>query len=290
MASQQTNIDTVVLDVDGTLVDTVYQHTVMWAQAFASVGVDVPMWKLHRAIGMGGDRLVTEVAGEDVEEKYGDQVRAEHDERFGAVLDDIRPLPGAAELLETLRDRGFRVALASSGIEEQTKRLLGHFGGEERSHAWTSSDDVDDSKPEPDLIQVAMEKVGASHALVIGDAVWDITAAEKAGLPSIGLRCGGFGEAELLDAGAAQVFRDPQDLLDHLDQTALVLRWFNSTRRRTPHGEPILLTRRASDSAWASQAPLSAAEPGGSSRGSGSAAAWARGSRSRRRAGWPDRG
>jgi HAD superfamily hydrolase (TIGR01549 family) len=221
MASAETNVDTVVLDVDGTLVDTVYQHTVMWAQAFASVNVDVPMWRLHRAIGMGGDRLVAEVAGDEVEEKYGDKVRAEHDERFSTVLDDIRPLPGAADLLETLRDRGFLVALASSGIKEQTKRLLGHFGGEERSHAWTSSDDVDESKPAPDLIQVAMDKVGANHALVIGDAVWDITAAEKAGLPSIGLRCGGFGEAELLDAGASQVYRDPQDLLEHLDDTVL---------------------------------------------------------------------
>ena len=221
MASPKTKVDTVVLDVDGTLVDTVYEHTVKWAQAFATVDVYVPMWKLHRAIGMGGDRLVAEVAGDEVEEKYGDKVRAEHDERFGTVLDDIRPLPGAADLLEALRDRGFKVALASSGIEEQTKRLLGHFGGEERSHAWTTSDDVDASKPAPDLVQVAIDKVDGEHALVIGDAVWDITAAEKAGFPSIGLRCGGFGEAELLDAGAAQVFRDPQDLLDHLDETAL---------------------------------------------------------------------
>ena len=222
MASQgPSKIDTVVLDVDGTLVDTVYQHTVMWAQAFATVDVDVPMWRLHRAIGMGGDRLVAEVAGEDVEEKYGDKVRDEHDERFGAVIDDIRPLPGAADLLDALRERDLKVVLASSGIEEQTKRLLALVGGEERSHGWTSSDDVDASKPAPDLIQVAMEKVGASSAVVVGDAVWDITAAEKAGLPSIGLLCGGFGEGELRDAGADEVFRDPRDLLEHLDETSL---------------------------------------------------------------------
>jgi HAD superfamily hydrolase (TIGR01509 family) len=222
MSSQASSkIDTVVLDVDGTLVDTVYQHAVFWAQAFDKVGVDVPTWKLHRAIGMGGDRLITEVAGEDVEKQHGDEVRAGHDERFGEVIDDIRPLPGAADLLDALRDRGFKVALASSGIEEQTKRLIAHFGGEERSDAWTSSDDADASKPAPDLIQIAIDKVGGEHALVIGDAVWDITAAEKAGLPSIGLRCGGFSAAELHDAGASDVFTDPQDLLDHLDETEL---------------------------------------------------------------------
>jgi HAD superfamily hydrolase (TIGR01509 family) len=222
MSSQEsTKLDTVVLDVDGTLVDTVYQHTVIWAQAFATVDVDVPMWRLHRAIGMGGDRLVTEVAGDEVEKKYGDKVRAEHDERFGDVIDDIRPLPGAADLLDALRERGLKVVLASSGKKEQTGRLLALFGGEERSQAWTASDDVDASKPAPDLIQVALEKVDGTNAIVIGDAVWDIGAAEKAGLPSIGLRCGGFGEAELLDAGASQVYRDPEDLLAHLDETHL---------------------------------------------------------------------
>ena len=218
---ESTKVDTVVLDVDGTLVDTVYQHTVIWAQAFATVDVDVPMWRLHRAIGMGGDRLVAEVAGDEVEEKYGDQVRAEHDDRFGSLIDEIRPLPGAAELLDALRERGLKVVLASSGQKEQTKRLLGLFGGEERSQAWTASDDVEASKPAPDLIQVALEKVDGKNALVIGDAVWDIGAAKKAGLSSIGLRCGGFGEAELLDAGASQVYRDPEDLLAHLDETAL---------------------------------------------------------------------
>jgi HAD superfamily hydrolase (TIGR01549 family) len=222
MASQSSRkIDTVVLDVDGTLVDTVYPHTIAWSQAFATVGVDVPMWRLHRAIGMGGDRLVAEVAGNDVEEKHGDKVRKEHDERFGSVIDDIRPLPGAADLLDALRQRGLKVVLASSGIEAQTKQLLALVGGDERSHDWTTSDDVEDSKPEPDLIEVAMEKVGGSHAVVVGDAVWDITAAEKAGLSSIGLLCGGFGEGELRDAGADEVYRDPQDLLDHLDQSIL---------------------------------------------------------------------
>jgi phosphoglycolate phosphatase len=210
--------DTVVLDVDGTLVDTVYQHTVLWARAFGVVGVDVPQWRLHRAIGMGGDRLVAEVAGDDVEREHGDRVRSEHDEAFGRVIDQVRPLPGAADLLDGLRARDLKVVLASSGVGEQTERLLALVGGDEKSHGWTSSDDVEASKPAPDLLEVAMEKVDAASAVMVGDAVWDITAAEKAGLSSIGLLCGGFSEAELRDAGADHVFTDPADLLAHLDE------------------------------------------------------------------------
>ena len=212
------SIDTVVLDVDGTLVDTVYQHTVLWARAFAAVGVDVPQWRLHRAIGMGGDRLVAEVAGDEVERQHGDRVRSEHDEAFGQVIDEIRPLPGAADLLDELRSRGLKVVLASSGIGAQTERLLALVDGDAKSHGWTSSDDVEASKPAPDLLEVALEKVDAGHAVVVGDAVWDVTAAENAGLPSIGLLCGGFGEAELREAGADRVYVDPADLLAHLDE------------------------------------------------------------------------
>lgn len=212
------DIDTVVLDVDGTLVDTVYQHTVLWAKAFAAVGVDVPMWRLHRAIGMGGDRLVADVAGDEVERRHGDAIRERHDRSFDEVIDEVRPLPGAAELLDELRRRGLKVVLASSGIGAQTERLLKLVGGEEKSQGWTSSDDVDASKPAPDLLEVAMEKVDASHAVMVGDAVWDVTAADKAGLSSIGLRCGGFSAAELRDAGASTVFTDPADLLAHLDE------------------------------------------------------------------------
>ena len=159
------SIDTVVLDVDGTLVDTVYQHTVLWARAFASVGVDVPQWRLHRAIGMGGDRLVAEVAGDEVERQHGDRVRSEHDEAFGQVIDEIRPLPGAADLLDELRSRGLKVVLASSGIGAQTERLLALVDGDAKSHGWTSSDDVEASKPAPDLLEVALEKVDAGHAV-----------------------------------------------------------------------------------------------------------------------------
>jgi HAD superfamily hydrolase (TIGR01549 family) len=221
MAEDRTPVETVVVDVDGTLVDTVYHHTMAWVAAFAAVGVYVPAWRIHRSIGIGGDRLVARVAGDEVEERHGDEVRSRHDRNFEEVIDDIEPLPGAAQLLDALRDRGLKVVLASSGEAKQTERLMSIFDGEDRSLDWTSSGEVESSKPAPDLIEVALQKVGGGSAAVIGDAVWDIAAAEKAGLPSIGLLCGGFSERELLDAGAAAVFETPQELCGSLDRTIL---------------------------------------------------------------------
>jgi phosphoglycolate phosphatase-like HAD superfamily hydrolase len=211
--------DTVVLDVDGTLVDSVYQHTMLWVKAFAEVGVYVPAWKLHRAIGMGGDRLVAHVAGDDVEKQHGDRLRELHDKAFDDTIDDIPPLPGAADLLAELRTRGLKVVLASSGIEEQTERLLAIVGEKDKVEDSPTSDDVDASKPAPDLIDAAIARVEGSRAVVIGDAVWDVKAAKEAGVFSIALLSGGFGEGELREAGADLVFETPQDVLDHLDKT-----------------------------------------------------------------------
>jgi phosphoglycolate phosphatase-like HAD superfamily hydrolase len=214
-------VDTAVLDVDGTLVDTVYQHTMAWATAFGEVDVDVPLWRLHRAVGIGGDRYVAEVAGDDVERRYGDRLRDRHDELFGREIDRVRPLPGAPELLRELGDRGLKVVMASSGVAEHTERLLRLVGAHRTSQGATSSSDVDQSKPAPDLIEAAIDKVDGDRAVVVGDAVWDVTAAVNAGVRSIGLLSGGFGEGELRAAGADQVFADAQDLLDHLDETLL---------------------------------------------------------------------
>jgi phosphoglycolate phosphatase len=213
--------DTVVLDVDGTLVDSVYQHTILWVRAFDEVGVYVPAWKLHRAIGMGGDRLVAHVAGEDVDREFGDRLRASHDKGFEEVIPDIKPLPGAADLLAELRGRGLKVVLASSGIQEQTERLLAIVGGDAKPHGSASSSDVGASKPAPDLIEAAIGQVDGSRAVVMGDAIWDVTAAKEAGVFSIGLLCGGFGDAELREAGADLVFETPRDVLDHLGETPL---------------------------------------------------------------------
>jgi phosphoglycolate phosphatase-like HAD superfamily hydrolase len=211
--------DTVVLDVDGTLVDSVYQHTMLWVKAFDEVGVYVPAWKLHRAIGMGGDRLVAHVAGDDVEEQHGERLREMHDKGFDDTIDHISPLPGAAELLAGLRARGVKVVLASSGIQEQTERLLAIVGEEDKVEDSPSSDDVDASKPAPDLVDAAIARVEGSRAVVIGDAIWDVKAAKEAGVFCIALLSGGFGESELRENGADLVFETPQDVLDHLDET-----------------------------------------------------------------------
>ncbi len=214
-------VDTVVVDVDGTLVDTVYQHTRAWAVAFAALGVDVPSYRIHRAIGMGGDRLVAEVAGDDVERRCGDDLRERHGQEFGAVIDDVRPLPGAAELLAELKRRGLNVVIASSGEPEQTARLLEKVGGDRTSDDRTTSGDVEASKPAPDLIEVAIEKVAGSRAAVVGDAVWDIAAAQDQNRYCVGLLTGGFGEGELREAGADRVYATPQALLEDLDATPL---------------------------------------------------------------------
>ena len=213
--------DTVVLDVDGTLVDTVYQHTHAWTEAFAAVGLHPPAWRIHRAIGMGGDRLVREVAGDEAEERWGDRLREGHSERFEPLIDDVAPLPGAADLLRELRERGFKVVVASSGAEEQTRRLLAHVDGERWADAWTSSAEVEASKPAPYLVETALAKVDGDRAVMVGDAVWDLRAAKKKDLYGVGLLCGGFGEAELRDAGADEVWESPRALLDGIDRSVL---------------------------------------------------------------------
>ena len=219
---EQERIDTVVLDVDGTLVDTVYHHTMTWVDSFGSVGLYVPTYTIHRAIGMGGDRLVAEVAGQEAEARFGDRLRADHDRRFEAVIDDVRALPGAAELLRTLHDRGLKVVLATSGQPDQTDRLLDLVDGGDHVDARTTSDEADRSKPAPDLIDAAIEKAGGHVAAVVGDAVWDVEAAVKAGRYGIGLLSGGFSEGELRDAGASEVFATPAGLVEHLDDTRIV--------------------------------------------------------------------
>ena len=214
-------VDTVVLDVDGTLVDTVYQHTSAWSRALAEVGVDVPTYRIHRAIGMGADRLVGHVAGDRVEEQHGDAIRSRHDELFDEVLDAVRPLPGAGDLITALRRRGLKVVLASSGEPGQTQRLLDIVGADDRPDGRVTTDEVEHSKPAPDLIEAAIAEVGGDRAAVVGDAIWDVLAGRDGGHYCIGLLTGGFGEAELRDAGADRVYATPQDLVDDLDHSPL---------------------------------------------------------------------
>ncbi len=211
----------VVLDLDGTLVDSVYHHVVAWQCAFRDVGRPVAAPRIHEAIGMGGDRLVAHVAGASAENAVGDDVRDLHDKHFRAALRSIYALDGASELLDELAERGFRLALASSSEADLVDDLLDLLDSRGRiGTVLTASDDLP-SKPGPEMVREAVARAGGGDALVIGDAVWDALSAEAAGARSLGLRSGGFGAERLRSAGASWVFDDPRDLLEHLDQSPL---------------------------------------------------------------------
>lgn len=216
--SEQHPVTTVVLDLDGTLVDSVYVHTVAWAAAFRAVGVVVPSARLHRLIGMGGDRLVAAAAGQVVEDSVGDEVRARHAAEIDALFHRITPADGAVELLEALRDRGLKIVLATSGDREQTDRLLDLLGSARTVlDATVTGSDAERSKPAGDLLEVALAEVEADSAVLIGDAVWDVRAATEAGLPCIALLTGGFSAAELHEAGARDVVDSPRTLAERLE-------------------------------------------------------------------------
>ncbi|MGM1061836.1 HAD family hydrolase [Saccharothrix sp. Mg75] len=199
--------NTLVLDVDGTLVDTNYHHAVAWFRAFRRFDITVPTWRLHRAIGMGGDKLVAAVAGDHVERERGDDLRGAWEAAFEPMLAEVRPLEGAHRLVAAALEQDFTVVLASSG----KRRHVDHYVKliDAPGVVSTSSDDVEESKPAPDLIEVALKRVdGDGRAVVVGDSVWDCEAARRAGLPVVALRTGGFGEAELREAGASAVYED----------------------------------------------------------------------------------
>jgi HAD superfamily hydrolase (TIGR01549 family) len=216
--------DTVVLDVDGTLVDTNYHHVIAWDRAFREHDVSVPLWQVHRAIGMGGDRLVAHVAGEDVEHEHGDQVRDRWQHEFDQLIDEIRTVDGARELMAAIKERGLSLVLASSGKQKHVDAYLDLLEGRQVADAWTTSDDVEDSKPAPDLLQVAVDKVSGTSAIKIGDSVWDCRAADEAGVPAVAVLTGGFSRDELREAGASRVFASLAELQADLDSVVEAVR------------------------------------------------------------------
>ncbi|HAS31812.1 MAG: HAD family hydrolase [Microbacterium sp.] len=209
--------DTAIFDVDGTLVDTNYQHALAWYRAFRRYDITPAVWRIHRAIGMGGDNLVTAIAGEDVEKAHGDELRAAWTEEFEPMLDEIQPFEGARALIDEVASRGFRLVLASSGQKAHVEHFLDLLGGREVADAWTTSDDVDATKPQPDLVGVALQKVDGASGVMIGDSVWDAVAAGKLDVPTIAVRTGGFSEAELREAGAFRVYESLVELHENLD-------------------------------------------------------------------------
>jgi HAD superfamily hydrolase (TIGR01549 family) len=202
----------VILDIDGTLVDTNYQHTLAWYRAFRQHDVKLPAWRIHRAIGMGGDQVVAHLAGEDVEQEKGDDIRAAEKPLYMQMIDEVEPFDGAVELIGELAGGDHGVVLASSAKAEEVDFYLDLMSVRDTVKAWTTSADVEATKPEPDLVEAALEKAGTREAVMVGDTVWDCEAAARAGVPSIAVLSGGFGRDELKDAGAREVVESVADL------------------------------------------------------------------------------
>ena len=212
-------------DLDGTLIDSVYQHVIAWREALEEVGVSLAVWKLHRRIGMSGGLFVTALLREleaELDEETLARLPELHAEAYARHYPGVRPLPGAVELLAALSDQGVPWAIATSGAERSAgpaRELLGL----PPDTPFVTRDLVRYAKPDPDLFLTAAEKVGVDirDSIVVGDSVWDLLAARRAGALGIGLLSGGYGREELFYAGAFRVYEDPGDLLAHLDEVGV---------------------------------------------------------------------
>ena len=211
-----------VLDVDGTLVDSNYQHAWTWHRALRQHGRVVPLWRVHRAIGMGGEKLVPALAGEEFEAEHGDDVRAAEKALYTDVIGQVELLPGARDFVLWLAERGHPVVLSSSAKADEIEFYLELLDVGDAVAGHTSSADVEDTKPAPDVVQAALQVLGhPDEAVMIGDSVYDVQAATDAGLPTLGLLTGGFGGEELRAVGASEVFVDLADLREHVRKTPL---------------------------------------------------------------------
>jgi HAD superfamily hydrolase (TIGR01509 family) len=210
-----------ILDIDGTLVDTNYHHAIAWYRAFLQSGATLPLWRVHRHIGMGGDQLVASLAGEEFDAEHGDDVRAAEKALYMALIHEVRPLDGARDLVEHLAGAGHAVVLASSAKPDEVEHYLDLLDVRELADDWTHSGDVERTKPEPDLVRAAIDKAGGGPAVMVGDSTWDCEAAQRAGIDTVAVLTGGFSEAELRDAGAACVFGSLHDLRAGIRSTPL---------------------------------------------------------------------
>jgi HAD superfamily hydrolase (TIGR01509 family) len=208
-------VRTALFDVDGTLVDTNYLHAVTWWEAFGQAGYDVPMTRIHRAIGMGSDQLLDALLPNDRDNAGDSSIRAAHSALYAAYRGRLRPFSRAAELLRACRRSGLDVVLASSADAPEFALLREALAAEDAISLAVSGADVVASKPAPDLVMAALERSGArpQDAVFVGDTVWDVEACDRAGVPCIGVRGGGITGADLMEAGAVAVFADPADLL-----------------------------------------------------------------------------
>jgi HAD superfamily hydrolase (TIGR01549 family) len=210
-----------ILDVDGTLVDSNYQHALAWYRALRQHGHVLPLWRVHRHIGMGGDQIVASLCGDDVEAEQGDDIRAAEKTLYMAMIEEVEPLEGARDLIVDLKRLDRRVVLASSAKPDEIEHYLDLLDARDLADAWTSSGDVEATKPEPDLVEAALDRVGGGAAVMIGDSTWDCEAAKRAGVETLAVLTGGFSEQELRAAGASAVFHSIEDLRRRLSDTPL---------------------------------------------------------------------
>jgi HAD superfamily hydrolase (TIGR01549 family) len=212
-------------DLDGTLIDSVYQHVVAWREALEAVGINLAVWKIHRRIGMSGGLFVTALAREldtDLDGETLARLPGLHAEAYIRQFDSVRPLPGAHELLAALTDQGVPWAIATSGAERYARPALELLGVSQETPLVTR-DQVRYAKPDPDLFLTAADRIAVDirDSLVVGDSVWDLLAAQRARALGIGLLSGGYGREELIYSGAFRVYEDPADMLFHLDEVGV---------------------------------------------------------------------
>ncbi|HYL22249.1 MAG TPA: HAD family hydrolase [Gemmatimonadales bacterium] len=212
-------------DLDGTLVDSVYQHVLAWREALESAGIQLSVWRIHRRIGMSGGLFVNALfreTGRELKPEQAAKIRQVHRDAYARMMHQVRPLPGAPELLAYLTKMGVPWAIGTSGRLESAKPTLDMLGIPATVPIVTR-DQVEYAKPDPDLFVAGAERLGVrvEDAVVVGDSVWDLLAARRARALGVGLLSGGYGEEELERAGAYRVYQDPADLLDHLDEVGV---------------------------------------------------------------------
>ncbi len=219
----------VMFDIDGSLVDSNFLHVHAWTQAFADAGHPVDAWRIHRAIGMGSPQLLGELLGDDAD-RLGEQVKKGHADRYAELTPLLRAFDGARELIQGVSRRGAVVVLATSAPPEELEHLLAVLDLEDTLDAVTGAEDVEEAKPEPELVRTALEKAGCSAeaSVFVGDSRWDVVAARRAGVPCVGLLTGGTSAAELTEAGAVAVYDDVAALLRDLDSSPLAVTWRGS--------------------------------------------------------------
>lgn len=222
MPDSARSVDAVLFDIDGTLVDSNYVHVDAWSRAFRDAGRQVPSWRVHRCIGMDGSTLLETLVGSS-DSAIASEAKKLHGEYYAAASKDLEVLPGARELLSDLDSRGLSVVLATSAPEDELATLRDLLEVEDSVTVVTTGEDAEVAKPAPDIVAVALERAGvaADAAVMVGDSVWDIEAAGRAGVRAIGVLSGGISRSELLDAGAVAVFDDPADLLKNLESSPI---------------------------------------------------------------------